>query len=151
MRHSAARFVLVLLILVFPGFRWRCCAGSVVQSDICVFGATSAGVIAAVEAAREGRKVVLTEFGGHVGGMTAGGLGQTDIGNKAAIGGMAREFYRRVGRHYGTNEAWKFEPSVAESVFHDMLREAGVTVYFHERLASVKTDRTRIENLTMED
>src|SRR5580693_6120066 len=151
MRHSAARFVLVLLISVFPGSRWRCCAGSVVQSDICVFGATSAGVIAAVQAAREGRKVVLTEFGGHVGGLTAGGLSQTDIGNKDAIGGLAREFYQRMGQHYGTNEAWKFEPSVAERVFNDLLREAGVAVYFHQRLASVQTNHARIESITMED
>jgi len=126
-------------------------AGQIVQSDICVFGGTSAGVIAAVEAAYEGRQIVLTEFGGHAGGMTAGGLSQTDIGNKAAIGGLAREFYQRLGRHYGTNEAWKFEPSVAERVFQDMLREAGVTVYFHQRLASVKTNRARIESLMMED
>jgi hypothetical protein len=122
-----------------------------VQSDLCVFGATSAGVAAAVEAAREGRMVVLTEFGGHVGGMSAGGLSQTDIGNKAAIGGLAREFYQRMGRHYGTNEAWKLEPSVAERVFNDMLREAGVAVYFNQRLASVQTNHARLESITMED
>src|SRR5580693_194200 len=151
MRHSAARFVLVLLISVFPGSRWRCCAGSVVQSDICVFGATSAGVIAAVQAAREGRKVVLTEFGGHVGGLTAGGLSQTDIGNKDAIGGLAREFYQRLGRHYGTNEAWKFEPSVAERVFHELLSDAGVRVYFQQHLASVAIQHHRVESLTMQD
>jgi FAD dependent oxidoreductase len=151
MKPSPAR-----LVSAFVGLLWLCSltrsrASQVVQSDLCVFGATSAGVIAAVEAAHEGRKVVLTEFGSHVGGMTAGGLGQTDIGNKAAIGGLAREFYQRIGQHYGTNEAWKFEPSVAERVFQDMLSEAGVTVYFHQRLASVKTNHARIESLTMED
>jgi hypothetical protein len=151
MRLSPAR-----VVLVFMGLLWLCApprsgAGQVVQCDVCVFGATSAGVAAAVEAAREGRKVVLTELGGHVGGMTAGGLSQTDIGNKAAIGGLAREFYERVGQHYGTNEAWKFEPSVAESVFQDMLSEAGVILYFPQRLASVKTNHGRIESLTMEN
>jgi hypothetical protein len=83
--------------------------------------------------------------------MTTGGLGQTDIGNKAAIGGLAREFYRRVGHHYGTNEAWKFEPSVAEAVFQDLLREAGVRVYLHERLRTVGVRMARIDTLTMED
>jgi len=107
--------------------------------------------MAAVEAAQEGRTVVLAEFGRHVGGMTAGGLGQTDIGNKAAIGGMAREFYQRIGRIYGTNEAWKFEPHVTETVFQDMLREVRVTVYFQQRLASVKKNHGRIDSLTMED
>jgi hypothetical protein len=151
MRLSAARLVSVFLVSILSCASSPCCAAQIVQSDICVFGATSAGVIAAVEAAREGRKVVLTEYGAHIGGMTAGGLGQTDIGNKAAIGGMAREFYRRVGRIYGTNERWKFEPHVADDVFHDMLKEVGVKVYFHQRLASVKIDHARIVAITMED
>jgi FAD dependent oxidoreductase len=151
MRFSPARFVFVFVISILLCAPARCFANQVVQSDICVYGATSAGVIAAVEAAHEGRKVVLTEHGGHAGGMTAGGLGQTDIGNKAAIGGMAREFYRRIGRIYGTQEAWKFEPHVAEAVFHDMLREARVTLYFDQHLASVKKTHARIESLTMED
>jgi hypothetical protein len=144
------------LILVFVGSLWLCVAprgrgGQRVQSEVCVFGATSAGVAAAVEAAREGRTVVLTEYGGHVGGMTAGGLSQTDIGNKGAIGGLAREFYQQMGRHYGTNEAWKFEPSVAEGIFNEMLGDAGVTVYLRQRLASVKTNQGRLESVTMED
>jgi hypothetical protein len=83
--------------------------------------------------------------------MTAGGLGETDIGNKAAIGGLAHEFYQRVGRHYGTNEAWRFEPSVAERVFHEMLSEAGVPVYFHQSLALVETNHARLERITMAD
>ena len=57
---------------------------------------------------------VITEFGKHIGGLTSGGLGWTDIGNKAAIGGFAREFYKRLGKHYGKDEAWTFEPHVAE-------------------------------------
>lgn len=122
----------------------------VTRCDVCVFGATSAGVAAAVQAAREGRKVVLTEFGRHVGGMTAGGLGETDIGNKAAIGGLAREFYQRVGRHYGTNEAWRFEPSVAERVFHEMLDAAGVAVFYHQRLVAVEKENGSLKNITME-
>lgn len=126
-------------------------AAEAVRCDVCVFGGTSCGVIAAVEAAREGKKVVLTEFGRHLGGMTSGGLSQTDIGNKAAIGGLAREFYRHMGRHYGTDEAWRLEPSVAEGVFQDLIREAGVRVELKARLASVKTNGARIEEITMED
>jgi hypothetical protein len=104
-----------------------------------------------VQAGRAGQKVVLTEFGGHLGGMTSGGLSQTDIGNKAAIGGIAREFYQRMGRHYGSNEVWKLEPHVAEEVFNDMTREAGVPVYFHARLASVKMKNARVAEIQMED
>jgi hypothetical protein len=126
-------------------------AAQIVRSDICVFGGTPAGVVAAVEAARARRTVVLTEFGGHLGGMTSGGLSQTDIGNKAAIGGIAREFYRRIGRHYGSNEVWKLEPHVAEGVFNEMTRGAGVPVYFHARLASVKMKNGRVRQIEMED
>jgi hypothetical protein len=143
---------LVVCILLF----WMARAASVraaqiVRSDICVFGGTPAGVAAAVQAARAGQKVVLAEFGGHLGGMTSGGLSQTDIGNKAAIGGIAREFYQRMGRHYGTNEVWKLEPHVAEDVFNDMIRESGVPVYFHSRLAPVKVKNARVVEIEMED
>lgn len=126
-------------------------ASQIIRSDICVFGGTSAGVAAAAQAARSGETVVLTEFGTHLGGMTSGGLSQTDIGNKAAIGGIAREFYQRMGRHYGSNESWKLEPHVAEDVFNNMTREAGVPVYFHSRLASVKMNNSRVTEIAMED
>ena len=122
----------------------------VIESDVCVFGATSCGVVAAVQSGRLGKKVVLAELGHHVGGMTSGGLSQTDIGNKAAIGGIAREFYQRMGKHYGTNEVWKLEPSVAESVFKQMLSESGVLVYFDQRLSSVKKKKGRITEIKME-
>ncbi len=126
-------------------------AAEVIHADICVFGATSGGIAAAVEAAREGHKVVLTEFGKYIGGMTSGGLSQTDIGNKAAIGGLSREFYQRMGRHYHTNEVWRLEPSVAEGVFRDMLNEAGVSVYYDQRLASVRKNHGHLESITMEN
>src|ERR1041385_304380 len=119
-------------------------AAETTESDIVVYGGPSGGVAAAVQAARAGKRVVLLEFGMHLGGMTSGGLGQTDIGNKAAIGGISREFYQRVGKHYGKDEAWTFEPHVAEDVFFQMINEARVTLYFSARLASVKKERARI-------
>lgn len=96
--------------------------------DVVIYGGTSAGVVAAAAAARAGRTVAVIEPGRHVGGLSAGGLGATDIGNKAAIGGLAREFYRRVGARYGREEAWTFEPHVAEAVFEELLAESGATV-----------------------
>src|SRR3982750_343320 len=77
--------------------------------DVVVYGGTSGGIIAAVQAARLGKTVVLVEPGKHLGGLTSGGLGATDIGNKAAIGGIAREFYRRVRRHYDPDASWVYE------------------------------------------
>ncbi|HEY3246177.1 MAG TPA: FAD-dependent oxidoreductase [Phycisphaerae bacterium] len=104
------------------------------RHDVVVYGGTSAGVIAAVKVARLGKSAVLIEPGRHLGGMSSSGLGATDIGNKQAIGGMAREFYARVGRVYGKDEAWTFEPHVAEQVFNDVVRAAHVPVIFGERL-----------------
>src|SRR5947209_3944422 len=56
-----------------------------------------------------GKRAVIAEFGNHLGGMSSGGLGATDIGNKAAIGGIAREFYQRVAQHYAKQDSWRFE------------------------------------------
>src|SRR5436190_18776706 len=119
-------FIRVIKIFAFTVVSALSLHAEIIQSDVVIFGGTSAGVVAAVECARLGKKVVVTESGRHLGGMTSGGLSQTDIGNKAAIGGIAREFYQRMGKHYGTNEVWKLEPSVAESVFKQMLSETGV-------------------------
>ena len=121
--------------------------------DVAVYGGTSGGVAAAVQAARMGKKVVLIEPGKHLGGLTSGGLGATDIGNKGAIGGVSREFYHRVGKHYGKDEAWTFEPHVAEQVMNDLVHDAGVAVVFNERLdlaAGVKKKAGRITAIVME-
>lgn len=118
--------------------------------DVCVYGGTAAGVIAAVQTARLGRSVVLLEPSEHIGGMTSGGLSYTDIGNKAAIGGMSREFYKRLGAKYGVAEEWTFEPHRAEAVLHEMLDEAKVAVYTRQFLKSVKTKRGYIQSLTTE-
>ena len=118
------------------------------SADVLVYGGTASGVVAAVQCARLGKSVFLLEPGYHLGGMSSGGLGQTDIGNKAAIGGIAREFYQRVGREYGQAEAWKFEPHVAEKVFFDLVNEAGVEVYFLQSLGAVERSDQRITQLT---
>src|SRR6266478_75773 len=77
--------------------------------DIVVYGGTSGGISAAVQAARLGKTVILIEPGKHLGGLTSGGLGATDIGNKKAIGGIAREFYQRIKKHYADDGNWKYE------------------------------------------
>lgn len=121
--------------------------------DVVVYGGTSGGIVAAVQAARLGKSAVVIEPGRHVGGLSSGGLGATDIGNKKAIGGIAREFYGRIGRHYGQEEAWTFEPHVAEETFRGMAREAGIAVVFGERLDlkdGVAKDGGRIVAITME-
>jgi hypothetical protein len=105
----------------------------VIQTDLCVYGGTSGGVITAVQAARMGKTVVIVNPARHLGGMSSGGLGATDTGNIGAIGGLSREFYRRVGRHYGLSERFQFEPKVAEQVFNAMIEEHGILVRHDER------------------
>lgn len=102
--------------------------------DVVVYGGTSGGIAAAVQTARMGKSTIIIEPGQHLGGLSSGGLGATDIGNKAAIGGISREFYKRLGNHYGNDENWTFEPKVAEATFETMLRELGIPVVRGERL-----------------
>ncbi|MFZ9936583.1 MAG: FAD-dependent oxidoreductase [Luteolibacter sp.] len=122
--------------------------------DVVVYGDASGGVTAAVQAARMGKKAVLVSQYGHLGGLSSSGLGWSDIGNNAILGGLAREFYHRLYRHYQDDKAWThearadygnagqgvpaldpktelastFEPKVAESIFDALIREAGVRV-----------------------
>ena len=127
--------------------------------DVVVYGGTAAGVMTGLSAAREGMRVTLLEPGAHLGGMVTGGLSATDLGHYTIIGGYAREFYMRAAAHYGVKDLdspdhWLSEPHVDEAIFTDMLRSAGVTVYFHERLreqAGVRKDGAQIISITTED
>jgi hypothetical protein len=119
------------------------------SGDVVVYGATAAGVVAAVSVAREGKRVLLVDPDKHVGGMVTGGLGATDTGNRAAIGGYSREFFDRVRRYYVTKygkgspqvkdcaDGFRFEPHVATLVFREMLAEAKVAPLFEQRLEKV--------------
>ncbi|NGM89431.1 FAD-dependent oxidoreductase, partial [Parapusillimonas sp. SGNA-6] len=68
--------------------------------DICVYGETASGVIAAVQAARMGKSVVLISKNKHVGGLATSGLTATDMNRNDMVGGLAREFYQRVYDYY---------------------------------------------------
>jgi len=120
------------------------------EVDVCVYGGTSAGVIAAYTAQKLGKKAILIEPGSHLGGMSAGGLGYTDIGNKYAITGLARDFYRRIGRRYGKFEQWIFEPKVAGSVFMDYVKSANYDVLFETRLKEVRKSGRTITQIVLE-
>jgi flavin-dependent dehydrogenase len=115
-----------------------------IECDVAIYGGTPAGVTAAIQAARMGKKVVLLSFNRHVGGMTSGGLTATDIGNKTSVGGLALEFYDRIGR------ISNFRPSEAESLFLKMLDEAGVPVLLERCLQSVEMRDGRLVSASME-
>lgn len=114
------------------------------STDICIYGATSAGVMAAYAAAKQGKKVILIEPTNHTGGLSAGGLGYTDIGNKYAISGLALDFYRKLGKHYGKFEQWVFEPHVAENLFKQYLKSAAIAPRYGYRLSEVEKKNNSI-------
>ena len=142
-----------------------CCSAAVGQEeqlahDVVIYGGTSAGVMAAVEARRLGKSAIIVCPDVHLGGLSSGGLGWTDTGNKAVIGGLAREFYHRVWKHYQTADAWPwqaqaeygnrgqgtaaidgkqrtmwiFEPHAAEKAFETLIAEAKLPVHRGQRL-----------------
>ena len=122
------------------------------EADICVYGGTSGGVAAAVAAARLGKSVSLVSLNNHLGGMSASGLGVTDVGNVSSISGISREFYQRVGAAYGSaNLVVWFEPHIAENIFWQMTTNAGVMVFTNQLLASATMVSNRITQITMQD
>ena len=150
------------------------------SSDILVYGCNSGGVAAAVQAKRMGKTVVMVCPERHLGGLSASGLGWTDSGNKAVIGGLSREFYHRVWQHYDKPEAWKwqkreqygntgqgtealdktgrtmwiFEPHVAEMVFENWVKENKISIVRNawlDREKGVKLSGGRIQSITTLD
>ena len=166
--------VLVLLLL----FNIEVFCQSVQSYEIVVYGATSSGITAAIQSSRLDKKVLLIEPGHRIGGLTTGGLGQTDIGNKQAIGGISREFYQNIKNHYQKqvnwiwqkresyrdggqttsdsmeNAMWTFEPSAALRVFKEMIRkEKNITLIYSQRLnrkSGVKKTGGKIVSIQME-
>lgn len=153
-------------------------AAEKVEADLIVYGGTSSGVIAAVQAKKMGKTVVIVGPDKHLGGLSSGGLGFTDTGNKAVIGGLSRDFYHRLWKKYQQPETWRwqkqsdygnkgqgtpaidgenrtmwiFEPHVAESVFEDYVKEFQIPVYRDEwldREKGVLKEGARIISITM--
>jgi hypothetical protein len=159
--------VALLILLAAPAFPAQ------PLYDLVVYGGTSAAITAAIQARKMGKSVIVVSPDTHLGGLTAGGLGWTDSGNKAVIGGLSREFYRRVKRHYDRPEAWvhqrpeeyklyrreedaiwAFEPHVAEAVFEAWIKEAGVPVIrdvWLDRAKGVTKKGQRIVSITTLD
>jgi hypothetical protein len=150
------------------------------QADVLVYGCTSGGVAAAVQVRKMGKSVVMVCPEKHLGGMTSGGLGFTDTGRKEVIGGLAREFYHRVWRHYQRPEAWRwqkreeygnrgqgteaidqgmrtmwiFEPHVAEAIFEAWVKEHNIPVVrdaWLDRAKGVRMEKGRIASISTLD
>lgn len=161
----------LLLFFAFPATAQK-------QSfDLIIYGGTSAGISAAIQASRMGKTVLLIEPSAHLGGLTTGGLGATDIGNKQAIGGISREFYQSIKRYYEQPEHWKwedradyikpanaapregddamwtFEPSAAQAVYAQLMAQESITLRLQDRLdrrQGVAMAQNRIQSITLE-
>ncbi len=150
------------------------------HADVLIYGCTSGAMTAAVQVKRMGKSVLLVCPETHLGGLTAGGLGWTDSGNKAVIGGLSREFYHRVWKHYDQAAAWRwekreafgnkgqgtpaidttgrtqwiFEPHVAEKVYEDWMKELKIPIVRNawlNRETGVKLSGDRISSITTLD
>lgn len=144
------------------------------EYDVVVYGATSAGISAAIQCSRMHKTVLLIEPSHRIGGLTTGGLGATDIGSKIAIGGISKEFYQLIKKYYdqpknwkwqdkadyresrnieGEDAMWTFEPSVALNIYREMIAEEQIDLVYNKRLlrdGGVKKDDGRITHLKME-
>ncbi len=168
-------FTLIVSILTISSFTY---SQKIKKYDVVIYGGTSAGIASAIQSSRMGKSVVLIEPGKRLGGLTTGGLGQTDIGNKHVVGGISREFYQNINRYYQVPENWKwqsrsdymdegqkrtekdedamwtFEPSAALKVYHQMLSGEKVKVVYGERLnrkTGVIKKEGRIVSIEMEN
>ncbi len=156
MMYPSLRIALIALTVTSLGAQDK----SATEHDIVIYGGTCAAVIAAVQAKKMGKSVVVVSPDKHLGGLSSGGLGWTDTGNKAVIGGLARDFYHRVWKQYQKPENWQwqkpeeyggkgqgtpaidgdqktmwiFEPSIAEAVFEEYVREFDLEVHRDEWL-----------------
>lgn len=148
-QSAIALLMIALSFMMVPGAQAQQRPG--IKVDVCVYGGTSAGVIAAYTAKKMGKTVVLIEPGKHLGGMTSGGLGYTDIGNKYVVTGLARDFYRRVGSHYQKFEQWVFEPKVAEGIFNDYVKRAGFSVMYNNRIIKVTKTASKLREIVLEN
>ncbi len=161
LKKGSVTGLLLGLLLMLPGYRASTLKPYAVrQADVIIYGGTSAAVTAAVQVKKMGKSVIIVSPDKHLGGLSSGGLGFTDTGNKEVIGGLSREFYQRLYQHYqkdanwtwqkrseygnkgqgtpaldGTNRTmWIFEPHAAEQVFEDFVKENKLTVYRNEWL-----------------
>ncbi len=139
---------MLLLALVVTG----AVAGTARQVDICIYGGTSSGVMAAYTACKAGKTVLLVEPTDRIGGLTTGGLGMTDVGNPYIMKGYTRGFYESIGKYYGTADMhFTFEPKVALMLFQRYVDEAGIDILYNHRLHKVKKKGNRIAGIVVEN
>ena len=135
-------FILGIIALMFTSCRDN------KDYDLCVYGGSASGIMTAYSAACRGLDVIVVEPTCRLGGLTTGGLGLTDIGNKQVVKGLGLDFYRKVGAHYGVLEQWVFEPSVALNIIEGYASHPRITVVKNHHICSVEKEGTVIRSIT---
>ena len=148
------RTTIIGLGAAFAGAFVRRAQSAPASYDVAIYGATPSGIIAAHTAAQYGQRVALVQGFTGFGGMTAGGLSNTDLAHPTLVGGNTLQFFERVGKHYGlTGPGYRVEPHVAKDIFDDMLSSANIDIY-SERLpesGGVSKVGTKITAIHLED
>lgn len=150
------------------------------DADVIIYGGTSAAISTAVQLVRMGKSVLVVCPEKHIGGLSASGLGFTDLGNKSVIGGISQEFYQEVYIHYQNELAWNwqpreeyenvgqgttaiddelktmwtFEPHVAEQIFEKFVKDHNIKILRNkwlDRENGVKVENGEITAITMLD
>ncbi|MDW0112424.1 FAD-dependent oxidoreductase [Sporosarcina saromensis] len=124
---------------------------TLIEKELIIYGGTPAGLTAAVQAKRMGITVAIVEFSKNIGGMTASGLGATDLGAEDAVGGLSREFYQEIAKYYHKEKQWTFEPKAAQFVFNQWMRIYDIPVYLYQHLAEVTVENQQITEIVMEN
>ncbi|MEF3303793.1 FAD-dependent oxidoreductase [Paenibacillus sp. GYB003] len=127
------------------------------KAEVIVYGATPAGIGAAIAAARRGRRTLLLEPSAFIGGLMTSGLGETDIRSVDTSGSIFGQFLELIYNHYVTvygehsrqvrecSGGLRFEPSVARRVMRQLLeREPNIDVHLQRELTGAETEGGRI-------
>ncbi|WP_339173826.1 FAD-dependent oxidoreductase [Solibacillus sp. FSL R5-0691] len=121
------------------------------KQDVLIYGATPAGITAAITLKKKGYDVRIAECSRFVGGMTTSGLGATDLGAEQAIGGLAKQFYDEIAHHYRIEKCVRFEPQVAERIFKTWLDDHRIDVQTEQFIESVLLEGGQIQQIIMTD
>ena len=135
------------LLIISALLAFCSCSSNEKEYDLCVYGGSASGVVAAYSAAQMGLDVLVVEPNVRIGGLTTGGLSFTDIGNKQVVKGVALQFYRRLGEHYGNLEQWVFEPSVAHKILMDYLDHEKIDFITGYHICDAELDGTDITSI----
>lgn len=107
--------------------------------DICIYGGTASGVMAAVTAAKQGRSVVLIEPSRWLGGMTGGGLSHVDWGREKAVGGTALSILSK-----------NYDDAQYRQVFRELVKKYRIRVIDEYRVSAVEKEGAAIRRLTLD-